>query len=171
MSYDVLGDVVCGGFAMPIRENKAQEIYIVMSGEMMAMYAANNISKGILKYANSGGVRLGGLICNERKTDKELELAESLAAMLGTRLIHFVPRDNVVQHAELRRMTVIEYAPDSAQAGEYRALAEKVHNNGGNGIIPTPITMDQLEDLLMEKGILVQVDESQVGKTAAELTA
>ncbi len=79
VSYDVLGDVVCGGFAMPIRENKAQEIYIVMSGEMMAMYAANNISKGILKYANSGGVRLGGLICNERQTDKELELAEALA--------------------------------------------------------------------------------------------
>ncbi len=72
VSYDVLGDVVCGGFAMPIRENKAQEIYIVMSGEMMAMYAANNISKGILKYANSGGVRLGGLVCNERQTDKEL---------------------------------------------------------------------------------------------------
>ncbi len=84
VSYDVLGDVVCGGFAMPIRENKAQEIYIVMSGEMMAMYAANNISKGILKYANSGGVRLGGLVCNERQTDKELELAEAMAKKLGT---------------------------------------------------------------------------------------
>jgi nitrogenase iron protein NifH len=117
VSYDVLGDVVCGGFAMPIRENKAQEIYIVMSGEMMAMYAANNISKGILKYANSGGVRLGGLVCNERQTDKELELADSLAKMLGSKLIHFVPRDNIVQHAELRRMTVLEYAPESKQAG------------------------------------------------------
>ncbi len=106
VSYDVLGDVVCGGFAMPIRENKAQEIYIVMSGEMMAMYAANNISKGILKYANSGGVRLGGLVCNERQTDKEYELADSLAKKLGTTLIYFVPRDNIVQHAELRRMTV-----------------------------------------------------------------
>ena len=74
VSYDVLGDVVCGGFAMPIRENKAQEIYIVMSGEMMALYAANNISRGILKYAQSGGVRLGGLICNERQTDRELDL-------------------------------------------------------------------------------------------------
>ncbi len=61
VSYDVLGDVVCGGFAMPIRENKAQEIYIVMSGEMMALYAANNIAKGILKYAHAGGVRLGGV--------------------------------------------------------------------------------------------------------------
>ncbi len=169
VSYDVLGDVVCGGFAMPIRENKAQEIYIVMSGEMMAMYAANNISKGILKYANSGGVRLGGLVCNERQTDKELELAESLAAKLGTKLIYFVPRDNVVQHAELRRMTVVEYAPESQQAQHYRNLATRIHNNAGNGTIPTPITMDELEDLLMEHGIMQQVDEAIVGKTAAEL--
>ena len=169
VSYDVLGDVVCGGFAMPIRENKAQEIYIVMSGEMMAMYAANNISKGILKYASSGGVRLGGLICNERQTDKELELAEALAAKLSTKLIHFVPRDNIVQHAELRRMTVIEYAPDSAQAQHYRTLAKKVHANVGQGVIPTPITMEELEDLLMEHGIMPQVDEAIVGKTAAEL--
>ncbi|ARU30346.1 nitrogenase iron protein [Sulfuriferula sp. AH1] len=171
VSYDVLGDVVCGGFAMPIRENKAQEIYIVMSGEMMAMYAANNISKGILKYANSGGVRLGGLICNERQTDKELELAEALAGMLGTKLIHFVPRDNIVQHAELRRMTVIEYAPDSKQAGEYRQLADKIHANAGNGTIPTPITMDQLEDLLMEHGLMPTIDESLVGKSAEQLAA
>ncbi|HWJ19968.1 MAG TPA: nitrogenase iron protein [Geobacterales bacterium] len=171
VSYDVLGDVVCGSFAMPIRENKAQEIYIVMSGEMMAMYAANNIAKGILKYANSGGVRLGGLVCNERQTDKELELAENLSAKLGTKLIYFVPRDNIVQHAELRRMTVIEYAPDSAQAQHYRNLATKVHANIGQGTIPTPITMDELEDMLMEHGILKAVDESVVGKTAAELAA
>jgi nitrogenase iron protein NifH len=171
VSYDVLGDVVCGGFAMPIRENKAQEIYIVMSGEMMAMYAANNISKGILKYANSGGVRLGGLICNERQTDKELELAEALAAKLNSKLIHFVPRDNIVQHAELRRMTVLEYAPDSKQAQEYRTLAEKIHANAGKGTIPTPITMDELEDLLMQHGLMPTIDESQVGKSAAELAA
>ncbi|MFG1400290.1 nitrogenase reductase, partial [Roseixanthobacter pseudopolyaromaticivorans] len=171
VSYDVLGDVVCGGFAMPIRENKAQEIYIVMSGEMMAMYAANNISKGILKYANSGGVRLGGLVCNERQTDKELELAEAMAKKLGTHLIYFVPRDNIVQHAELRRMTVLEYAPDSVQAGHYRSLATKIHANGGKGIIPTPITMDELEDMLMEHGIMKAVDETVVGKTAAELAA
>ncbi len=170
VSYDVLGDVVCGGFAMPIRENKAQEIYIVMSGEMMAMYAANNIAKGILKYAHSGGVRLGGLICNERQTDKELELAEALAAKLNTKLIHFIPRDNIVQHAELRRMTVIEFAPESKQAEEYRTLAKKIHANAGKGTIPTPITMDELEDLLMAHGLMPVVDEAEVGKTAAELT-
>ena len=125
VSYDVLGDVVCGGFAMPIRENKAQEIYIVMSGEMMALYAANNIAKGILKYAHSGGVRLGGLICNERQTDREEELASALAARINTKLIHFVPRSNSVQHAELRKMTCIQYAPDSKQSQEYRTLANK----------------------------------------------
>jgi nitrogenase iron protein NifH len=163
VSYDVLGDVVCGGFAMPIREKKAQEIYIVMSGEMMAMYAANNISKGILKYANAGGVRLGGLICNERQTDKEWELADALASKLGTKLIHFVPRDNVVQHAELRRMTVLEYDPNCRQAEEYRTLAKKIHENKGKGIIPTPITMDELEDLLLEFGIMTRDDESIVG--------
>ncbi len=76
--YDVLGDVVCGGFAMPIRENKAEEIYIVGSGEMMAMYAANNIAKGILKYATTGKVRLAGLICNSRNTDHEADLIEAL---------------------------------------------------------------------------------------------
>jgi len=169
VSYDVLGDVVCGGFAMPIRENKAQEIYIVMSGEMMAMYAANNISKGILKYANSGGVRLGGLVCNERQTDKEYELADALAKKLGSKLIYFVPRDNIVQHAELRRMTVIEFAPESKQAEHYRTLATKIHANVGNGTIPTPITMDELEDMLMEHGIMKAVDESEIGKKAAEL--
>ncbi len=91
--------------------------------------------------------------------------------MLGSRLIHFVPRDNIVQHAELRRMTVLEYAPESKQAAEYRDLAQKIHANAGNGTIPTPITMDQLEDLLMEHGIMKTIDETQVGKTAAELAA
>jgi len=153
VSYVVLGDVVCGGFAMPIREGKAQEIYIVVSGEMMAMYAANNIARGVLKYAQSGGVRLGGLICNSRNTDREIELIEALAAKLNTQMIHFVPRDNVVQHAELRRMTVNEYAPDSQQAQEYAQLADKIINNK-NLTIPTPISMDELEDLLIEFGIL-----------------
>ncbi len=160
VSYDVLGDVVCGGFAMPIREGKAQEIYIVVSGEMMAMYAANNIARGVLKYAHSGGVRLGGLICNSRNTDREVELIEALAAKLNTQMLHFVPRDNVVQHAELRRMTVNEYAPNINQAQEYAQLADKIINNK-NLTIPTPITMDELEELLIEFGILDGDEEYQ----------
>ena len=167
VSYDVLGDVVCGGFAMPIRENKAQEIYVVCSGEMMAMYAANNICKGIVKYANSGSVRLGGLICNSRNTDREDELIMALADKLGSQMIHFVPRDNVVQRAEIRRMTVIEYDPAAKQADEYRTLAKKIVENK-KLVIPTPISMDELEALLMEFGIMDEEDMTIVGKTAAE---
>jgi nitrogenase iron protein NifH len=168
--YDVLGDVVCGGFAMPIRENKAQEIYIVCSGEMMAMYAANNICKGIVKYAKSGKVRLGGLICNSRQTDREDELIIALADKLGTQMIHFVPRHNIVQRAEIRRMTVIEYDPTCDQANEYRTLAQKIVDNK-KMIVPTPVTMDELEALLMEFGIMDVEDETIIGKTAAEEAA
>ena len=166
--YDVLGDVVCGGFAMPIRENKAQEIYIVCSGEMMAMYAANNISKGIVKYATTGSVRLAGLICNSRNTDREDELIMALADKLGTQMIHFVPRDNIVQRAEIRRMTVIEFDPKCQQADEYRALARKIVDNK-KFVIPTPLEMEDLEVLLTEFGIMDVEDESIVGKTVAEL--
>jgi len=151
--YDVLGDVVCGGFAMPIREGKAQEIYIVASGELMALYAVNNICKGIKRYAESGGVRLGGIICNSRQVDGELELLESFAERLGSQLIHFVPRDNIVQRAEINRKVVIAYAPDSDQAQEYRGLAQAIDDNE-LFVIPDPMEQDELEQLMMDFGIL-----------------
>jgi nitrogenase iron protein NifH len=164
--YDVLGDVVCGGFAMPIREGKAEEIYIVVSGEMMAMYAANNIARGILKYATSGKVRLAGLICNSRNTDREADLIEALAKKLGTQMIHFVPRDNQVQRAELRRMTVIEYSPEHGQANEYRELARKISENKML-VVPKPLQMEELEELLMQYGIIADEDEAKVGVAEA----
>lgn len=151
--YDVLGDVVCGGFAMPIREGKAQEIYIVASGEMMALYAANNIAKGIKRYARSGGVRLGGIICNSRNVERELELMRAFTEELGTQLLYFVPRNNVVQQAELRRQTVIQYAPDSDQANEYRNLAQAVIENK-NFVVPTPMEAERLEEILLEFGTI-----------------
>ncbi|QSZ27226.1 nitrogenase iron protein [Aceticella autotrophica] len=114
--FDVLGDVVCGGFAMPIREGKAQEVYIVASGEMMAIYAANNICRGLIKYAEQSGVRLGGIICNSRRVDGEKELMEEFCSAIGTQMIHFVPRDNIVQKAEFNKKTVIEYDPECNQA-------------------------------------------------------
>jgi nitrogenase iron protein NifH len=151
--YDVLGDVVCGGFAMPIREGKAKEIYIVASGEMMSLYAANNIAKGIRRYAEKGGVRLGGIICNSRNVDREGELLRAFSQELGTKLLYFVPRNNIVQHAEIRKKTVIEYAPDSPQAQEYRQLADCVEGNT-DFVIPTPMTQERLEEILMEFGLM-----------------
>ena len=151
--YDVLGDVVCGGFAMPMREGKAREIYIVASGEMMALYAANNISKGIAKYASKSGVRLGGIICNSRNVDREQELLKAFSRELGTQLIYFVPRNNVVQRAEINRKTVIEYEPSSSQADEYRNLASAIDQND-MFTIPTPMTQERLEEILLEYGLM-----------------
>jgi nitrogenase iron protein NifH len=137
---------------MPIRDGKAQEIYIVVSGEMMAMYAANNICKGIVKYADAGGVRLGGLICNSRKVDNEREMIEELARQLGTQMIHFVPRENMVQRAEINRKTVIDFEPSHEQADEYRTLAKKIDENE-MFVIPKPLEIEELEKLLIDFGI------------------
>jgi nitrogenase iron protein NifH len=163
--YDVLGDVVCGGFAMPMREGKAQEIYIVCSGEMMAMYAANNISKGIVKFAQAGGVRLGGIICNSRKVDNELEMISEFARQLGTQMIHFVPRDNDVQRAEINRKTVIEWRPDCPQANEYRKLAMAINDNK-MFVIPTPLEISSLEKLLIDFGLVDDVSASAASVVA-----
>lgn len=166
--YDVLGDVVCGGFAMPIREGKAQEIYIVVSGEMMAMYAANNICKGIVKFAEAGGVRLGGLICNSRKVDNEREMIAEFARRLGTQMIHFLPRDNDVQRAEIKRKTVIDWNPRARQADEYRALARKLDDNE-MFVIPRPLAIDALESLLLEYGLLME--EAEEAEEVEEVVA
>jgi len=157
--YDVLGDVVCGGFAMPIREGKAKEIYIVASGEMMALYAANNIAKGIAKFAQKGGVRLGGIICNSRNVDREIDLLRAFCTELGTQLIYFVPRDNVVQRAEINRKTVIEYAPRSRQADEYRQLAKAIDENT-YFTIPKPMSQERLEQILLEYGLMESLQDN-----------
>ena len=152
--YDVLGDVVCGGFAMPMRQGKAQEIYIITSGEMMAIYAANNICKGLTKYATRSGVRLGGIICNSRNVDRERELVEEFCERIGTQMIYFVPRDNIVQKAEFNKKTVIEFDPGCNQAKEYKNLAQSIIENE-NFVIPKPITkMDDLEALVVKYGIV-----------------
>ena len=119
----------------------------------MALYAANNISKGIQKYAASGKVRLGGIICNSRKVDNELELLKAFAEELGSQLIHFVPRDNLVQRAEINKKTVIDFDPTANQADEYRALAKAIDTND-MFVVPKPMVQDRLEHLMMKYGFL-----------------
>jgi len=143
---------VCGGFAMPIRDGKAQEVYIVASGEMMAIYAANNICKGLLKFAKQSGVRLGGVICNSRKVDREREFLDEFTSAIGTQMIHFVPRDNIVQKAEFNKKTVTEYDPTENQALEYSELGRKIIENT-NFVVPKPLTMDELESMVVKYGI------------------
>ena len=124
--YDVLGDVVCGGFAMPIRGGYADYVFIVTSGEMMAMFAATNIAHAIRNFGKRGYAKLAGFIQNSRKVENEDELVEMVARENETQVIKIIPRDGAVQIAENDGMTVIEALPDSEMAEEYKDLAARV---------------------------------------------
>lgn len=124
--YDVLGDVVCGGFAMPIRGGYADYVLIVTSGEMMAMFAATNIASAIKNFGKRGYAKLGGFIQNSRNVEHEEELVAKAAEENETRVIKIVPRDGAVQIAEHDGKTVIEALPESRMAEEYMDLAKRV---------------------------------------------
>ncbi len=124
--YDVLGDVVCGGFAMPIRGGYADYVFIVTSGEMMAMFAATNIAHAIKNFGKRGYAKLAGFIQNSRNVENEDALVAKAAEENNTKVVKIVPRDGAVQIAENEGKTVIEALPESDMAGEYRDLAEKV---------------------------------------------
>jgi len=146
--YDVLGDVVCGGFAMPMREGYAQEVYLVTSGELMSLYAANNICKAIQRLSTRprSKCRLAGVICNAKNLPREEELVAEFARRVNSHLTEYIPRDRTVQLAELDRKTVLEYDPSSEQAQKYRDLAARVMENT-RFTIPIPLEIDELESL------------------------
>jgi nitrogenase iron protein NifH len=125
--YDVLGDVVCGGFAMPIRDGYARDVFIVTSGETMSLYAAADISEAVHCLREDGcDARLSGLIQNSRDVQGEDELVSRAAGSMGTEIVSRIPRSRTVQECEAAGKTVIEGAPDSPQAVAYRALAAKI---------------------------------------------
>lgn len=124
--YDVLGDVVCGGFSMPIRNGYAEEVYIVTSGEMMSMYAASNISTAINQFKNRGYARLKGLILNAKNVENEVELVEKLATEIDSQIFHYIPRDKDVQLSENDGKTVIEKIKESQMVNVYLELATKL---------------------------------------------
>jgi nitrogenase iron protein NifH len=121
--YDVLGDVVCGGFAMPMREGYADEVVIVSSGEMMSLYAAHNIAQAIKNFAGRSYAALSGIILNRRNIENERALAETAAREIGARIIGEAPRCSLVQDAEGEGKTVVEKFPSSEMSGIYRGLA------------------------------------------------
>ena len=127
--YDVLGDVVCGGFSMPIRNGYAQDIYIVTSGEMMSMYAANNISRAINQFKSKGYSSLKGLILNAKNVENEVYLVEKLCEEIESEIFKYIPRDKTVQESENRGKTVIEYDCESSMANVYFDLAKKILND------------------------------------------
>ncbi len=124
--YDVLGDVVCGGFAMPIRGGYAREVYIVSSGEMMSLYAANNIATAIRGFGKRGYAQLKGLILNAKNIENEEGIVREALKEIGTDLVQYIPRSQDIQRAESRGGTVFEVLKDSSMLKVYNGLAEKI---------------------------------------------
>lgn len=161
--YDVLGDVVCGGFAIPIREGIAEHVFTVSSSDFMSIYASNNLFKGIKKYSNSGGALLGGVIANSVNQGYAKAIIDDFVAKTQTQVVEYIPRSITVTQSELQGKTTIEAAPESEQAKIYTRLAKKIAEHKDSRI-PAPLEIKELQEwatkwsdqlLSLESGIVV----------------
>jgi nitrogenase iron protein NifH len=159
--YDVLGDVVCGGFAVPIRDGITDRAYVVSSSDFMAIYAANNLFKAINKYAPTGGAKLGGVIANSITAGYSKSIVNDFTAKTGTTVAGYVTRSIVVQQSELYGKTVIEANPDSEQADIYRNLAKYISENE-DLVVPNPLGAAELRDWARDWGDKIYNLESGV---------
>lgn len=161
--YDVLGDVVCGGFAIPIREGIAEHVFTVSSSDFMSIYASNNLFKGIKKYSNSGGALLGGVIANSINQGYAKAIVDDFVERTQTQVVEYIPRSITVTQSELQGKTTIEAAPESEQAKVYTRLAEKIVDHK-NSKVPAPLEIKELQEwatswsdqlLALERGVVV----------------
>ncbi len=159
--YDVLGDVVCGGFAVPIREGLTDKVYVVSSSDFMAIYAANNLFKAITKYAPSGGAQLGGIIANGLTAPYAKSLINDFAERTGTLTVGYIPRSLIVSQSELYGKTVIEANPTAHHADLYRQLARRIVEENET-VIPKPLNVTELRDWAREWGDRIIQEEQGV---------
>lgn len=165
--YDVLGDVVCGGFAVPIREGIAQHVFTVSSADFMAIYAANNLFKGIKKYSNSGGALLGGLIANSINAPYAKDIVDDFVQRTATRVVEYIPRSVTVTQAELQGKTTVEASPDSEQAKIYARLAQRVVDTAESKT-PSPLENSALREWAAKwADQLLALETGEVRGTAA----
>jgi nitrogenase iron protein NifH len=146
--FDVLGDVVCGGFAAPLRQGFAEKVVIVVNEEPMALFAANNIAKAIVTYRGNGVV-LAGLVANLRAAAVRPPLVDQFAAAIGSRVLATIPRDPAVIESEKRRETVLDGAPASPAAEALRALAAAIEQVVCAAVPPpTPLSDEAFFELV-----------------------
>lgn len=143
--YDVLGDVVCGGFAMPIREGIAEHVFTVSSSDFMSVYASNNLFRGIAKYSNSGGALLGGVIANSINVGYSKDIIDDFVHETQTQVMEYIPRSVTVTQSELQGKTTIEAFPDSPQAKIYSHLAQRIADHE-HSKTPKPLSAQELRD-------------------------
>ncbi|MGM0771485.1 MAG: Ni-sirohydrochlorin a,c-diamide reductive cyclase ATP-dependent reductase subunit [Halobacteriota archaeon] len=140
--YDVPGDIVCGGFVAPIRKGLVKEAYVLTSGEYMPLYAANNICRGLAKI----NTPLSGIICNSRSVSREEEIVTKFATEIGSELMAFIPKEQIVQDCERDGFSVMEKAQDSNVAQVYRKLARSIMERDSS-VMPKALDDERLREL------------------------
>jgi nitrogenase iron protein NifH len=149
--FDILGDVVCGGFGAPLRVGYADEVYIVTSGELRALYAANNIAQAVRRFSGNG-TRMGGLIANMRAVKKERELLETLASLIKSKVVHFIPKDPTVSEAEMHRIPVIDYAPECKASQALLELFDRILNLKREELhLPRPLQRSEFDRVFFKR--------------------
>ncbi|OKY78439.1 MAG: Nitrogenase subunit NifH, ATPase [Candidatus Methanohalarchaeum thermophilum] len=145
--FDVPGDIVCGGLAVPIRKNYVDKAYIVTSGEYLPLYAANNICKGLKKL----GAELAGVICNSRteNAEEEKKITSTFAKKLGTNLVSYIPRKDIVQNCERDGKTVIENKPDSSISRKYKEISRDLESDKET-TKPSPLTDKEIRAIIKD---------------------
>ncbi|MBV4425552.1 AAA family ATPase [Clostridium tyrobutyricum] len=166
--YDVLGDVVCGGFAVPIRDGITDRAYVVTSSDFMAIYAANNLFKAINKYAPTGGAKLGGIIGNGLSANYSKSIVDDFAKKTGTKVAGYVPRSLIVSQSELYGKTVIEANPKSEHANIYRNLAKFIAEDEDLSV-PNPLSVNELRDWAREWGDKIYKFDSRIVEGPASI--
>ncbi len=159
--YDVLGDVVCGGFGMPLRQGLADNVFVVTSADYLAVYAANNICKGIERHASRKGSPLGGIVYNVRGAIDDPELVREFAGGVGSEVVGAIPNDPLITESEIYGKTVIEYKPDSPIADRFRDLGTTIFENR-SGIVPQSLTKEKLSELA--RRIREKTREAAIGR-------
>ena len=149
--FDVLGDVVCGGFSAPIRDEAPSDIILVASEEYMSLYAANNIARGIRNLSNGGGARLIGVVGNKVHDPISAALIERFAAALGTRLLGVLPFSSEIVRVEIDGETIVAAAPDAAVTTAYQSILDAVLSTAdAQRVIPTPLEDGDIRELYLE---------------------
>ena len=142
--YDVLGDVVCGGFSVPMRKGFADRVFVVTSADYMSLYAANNILKAIRRFSKAESSLMGGLILNHCQTEVDREILRRFAALTGTQVVLSLPQCREIPVADCRRQLVVETFPDCEAAKALRRFADRLEQNAP-APLPTPLDEDNIE--------------------------
>jgi nitrogenase iron protein NifH len=162
--YDVLGDVVCGGFSMPIREGYADEIYIVSSGELEVLFAASNICKAVARFNARSGAKLGGIVGNLRELENEENILNEFSERLNTHVVGFIPYSEKIKECSGKGITLFQLHPDSHECSAFRQLADGIWNNTSLSV-PTSMSFEDLHAWWSKtkSGIDTNSDKTEAG--------